>query len=117
MYYYYTPGEEDAILFTGDTLFTGGAGKFFEGNGMDMYRVIQKLYKEVSDGTWVYPGHEYTLSNLDFGSFMEPDNEALKVMPQKDIWRLTDTRHDWNRSRNFDLKNFRRSLRHGHPNS
>lgn len=52
-------------IFTGDTLFLGGCGKFFEGTAQDMY---QSLYERIDtallDTTFIFPGHEYTRNNL-----------------------------------------------------
>ena len=49
-------------VFTGDTLFIGGCGKFFEGNALDMYNSLKKL-KALHDDTVIYPGHEYARKN------------------------------------------------------
>lgn len=54
--YYATEGEEK-VVFTGDTLFVGGAGKFFEGTPEDMQLSMDKLGNLPHD-TLVYCGHE-----------------------------------------------------------
>lgn len=69
--------EADISLFTGDTLFIAGAGKFFEGNGEQMYNNLVKIIGSFPDHTKVYCGHEYTLSNLKFAKHVEPQNEAI----------------------------------------
>lgn len=66
---YYTPG----IAFTGDTLFTGGCGKIFEGTIDQMFASLMSL-KALDDDTLIYCGHEYTASNLKFAQIVEPDN-------------------------------------------
>ncbi|KAF2359928.1 Hydroxyacylglutathione hydrolase [Trinorchestia longiramus] len=65
-------------VFTGDTLFLGGCGKFFEGNAEQMHTALVKVLGELPDHTDVYCGHEYAISNLKFGLHVEPDNPALK---------------------------------------
>ncbi len=63
-------------LFCGDTLFSGGCGRIFEGTPDQMWQSIQKLMALPED-TLVFPAHEYTLSNLDFALKVEPENQAL----------------------------------------
>jgi hydroxyacylglutathione hydrolase len=65
-------------LFTGDTLFSGGCGKFFEGDATDMYRALYQVIGALPDETRIWCGHEYTLKNLEFALTVEPSNEALK---------------------------------------
>ncbi|MFT3741830.1 MAG: hydroxyacylglutathione hydrolase [Gammaproteobacteria bacterium] len=69
---YYGAGR----LFSGDTLFTGGCGRVFEGTPTQMYHSLQKLAQLPSD-TLVYCGHEYTLQNLQFAQRVEPHNSAI----------------------------------------
>jgi len=64
-------------VFTGDTLFIAGCGRFFEGTPQEMHAALSRLY-ELPDDTLVYNGHEYTKTNAKFGLTIEPDNEALK---------------------------------------
>ena len=45
-------------LFTGDTLFSGGCGRFFEGNAYDFYQVIMNLKALLPDTTLIWGGHE-----------------------------------------------------------
>lgn len=52
-------------LFPGDTLFVGGCGRFFEGDGRDMLRNMDR-FATLPPSTLVYPAHEYTESNLKF---------------------------------------------------
>lgn len=67
----------DDWLFCGDTLFTGGCGKIFEGTIEQMYRSLTQL-AGLGDDLLVYCGHEYTAANLAFAQLLEPDNAALK---------------------------------------
>ena len=64
-------------LFTGDALFAGGCGRFFEGTGEDAYRALYKNLGQLPDETHVYCGHEYTLRNLEFAAQIEPSNAAV----------------------------------------
>jgi len=63
-------------LFTGDTLFIGGVGHFFEGTAAEMLKNFKKM-KGFSKETKVFPGHEYASSNYQFAVFIEPENEGL----------------------------------------
>lgn len=64
-------------LFCGDTLFSCGCGKIFEGSPSQMYASLQKL-KQLPLDTLIYCGHEYTLSNIDFAETIDPENKILK---------------------------------------
>ncbi|VDM69219.1 unnamed protein product [Strongylus vulgaris] len=78
-YYVSHPGDDNRILLTGDTLFIAGCGKFFEGNGAEMHHNLNEVLGKLPDETQVYPGHEYTLSNLKFAQHIEPSNEHVKT--------------------------------------
>lgn len=65
------------VVFTGDCLFVGGAGKFFEGTGQDMYQSLYQKLGVLPPETLVYCGHEYTLSNYIFALSAEPENVRL----------------------------------------
>lgn len=60
-------------LFCGDTLFSGGCGRLFEGTPEQMTGSLAKL-AALPEQTQVYCGHEYTLSNLKFSLAVEPEN-------------------------------------------
>lgn len=66
----------NSILFCGDTLFSGGCGRIFEGTPEQMLSSLKKLAK-LPPSTSVYCTHEYTLSNLAFACEVEPSNEDL----------------------------------------
>jgi hydroxyacylglutathione hydrolase len=66
------------LLFTGDTLFLGGMGAFFEGTAPTIMLTIEKLLSLPED-TLVFPGHEYADTTLRFGLLMEPTNEELRA--------------------------------------
>eukprot|EP00124_Ichthyophonus_hoferi_P001647 Ihof_evm8s91 gene=Ihof_evmTU8s91 len=67
-----------SAVFTGDTMFVAGCGNFNAGTPQQMYTaLVEKICRLPSD-TQVYVGHEYTTTNLEFASLVEPNNEAIK---------------------------------------
>ena len=64
-------------IFTGDTLFSLGCGKIFEGTYEQMFNSL-KLIKTLPKDTEIYCGHEYTLHNSNFCKKHDPDNLQLK---------------------------------------
>ena len=66
----------DRVVFTGDTLFSGGCGRVFEGNMQQMLDALNR-FAALPDNTEVYCGHEYTLNNLGFARTVLPDDPAL----------------------------------------
>lgn len=79
---YFATDQEKSVVFTGDTLFIGGCGKFFEGTSQEMLRSLGKI-KELPGNCEVYCGHEYTISNLQWAIQVDVNNEPMK---QKLIW-------------------------------
>lgn len=67
----------DGKLFCGDTLFSAGCGRLFEGTADQMFHSLQKL-SALPDETEVYCAHEYTSSNLAFALVAEQDNPHLQ---------------------------------------
>jgi len=65
------------VVFCGDTLFSGGCGRVFEGTYEQMHLALQKL-AQLPNETAIYCTHEYTLANLNFAKEIEPKNEALE---------------------------------------
>ena len=65
-------------LFCGDTLFSLGCGRLFEGNASDMQKALDKLAALPVD-TQVYCAHEYTQANCRFALAVEPENAALQA--------------------------------------
>lgn len=70
------PDSTDPILFCGDTLFSAGCGRLFEGTAAQMLASMD-LLSRLPGSTQVCCAHEYTLSNLRFARCVEPDNQAL----------------------------------------
>ena len=79
--YWSQPHEQDPILFCGDTLFSGGCGRIFEGTPAQMLKAMDTL-SALPGNTRVCCAHEYTLSNLKFALAVEPQNMALKSHAQ-----------------------------------
>jgi len=77
-------------LFCGDTLFSIGCGKIFEGTAAQMYRSLNKI-SQLDDATQIYCGHEYTLANLKFAEMADPGNVHLHSKLAKVIQTLQDT--------------------------
>lgn len=76
--YYVTGKDEDVpAVFTGDTLFVAGCGKFFEGTAEQMYQSLCVTLGALPKPTKVYCGHEYTVKNLQFALTIEPNNERI----------------------------------------
>lgn len=74
---YFAPEWEGApLLFCGDTLFSGGCGRLFEGTPAQMLASLSAL-AALPGNTRVCCTHEYTLGNLKFARVVEPDNAAL----------------------------------------
>ena len=63
-------------LFCGDTLFSGGCGRVFDGTIEELHHSIV-LLKNLPKDTKVYCGHEYTLQNLKFATSVDPKNETI----------------------------------------
>jgi hydroxyacylglutathione hydrolase len=84
-YYCASPGPLDdgaPLLFCGDTLFSGGCGRLFEGTAQQMFGSLAKL-AALPGGTRVCCTHEYTLSNLKFATAVEPSNTQLNHYRQQ----------------------------------
>lgn len=69
--------KKERVVFTGDTLFSLGCGRVFEGTYKQMFQSLNKL-KNLPDETKVYCGHEYTFKNLEFCLKFNPNNDFLK---------------------------------------
>ena len=73
---FYSFNDGEPILFCGDTLFSGGCGRVFEGTFDQMFIALKKISKYPSE-TKIFCGHEYTLSNLKFALAVDENNEDL----------------------------------------
>ena len=61
------------LLFCGDTLFTAGCGRLFEGTPEQMHASLERI-RRLPPETAIHCAHEYTLANLAFAAVAEPDN-------------------------------------------
>uniref|UniRef100_A0A915PUU1 hydroxyacylglutathione hydrolase n=1 Tax=Setaria digitata TaxID=48799 RepID=A0A915PUU1_9BILA len=81
--YYVTDRSDDRVVFTGDTLFVAGCGRFFEGTATEMDSALNDKLSSLPNDTKVYCGHEYTVDNLKFALSVEPKNDEIK---KKLVW-------------------------------
>jgi hydroxyacylglutathione hydrolase len=79
---FYTEDAAEPMLFCGDTLFSAGCGRMFEGNPRQFLASLQRL-NQLPETTRVYCAHEYTEANLNFASAVEPDNKAVQQRLQQ----------------------------------
>ena len=73
---YFHSSDKGSYLFCGDTLFSGGCGRLFEGTAEDMFSSLNKFIS-LPDETLVFCAHEYTQSNLKFALSVNPNNLDL----------------------------------------
>ncbi len=73
---YFGEKKREKILFCGDTVFSAGCGRIFEGTPEMFYASLQKILL-LPDETKLYCGHEYTLANLHFAHKIEPENDFI----------------------------------------
>ena len=66
----------EPYLFCGDTLFSGGCGRLFEGTAQQMFSSLQRL-SALPDNTLICCAHEYTLSNMTFAHHIMPENALI----------------------------------------
>jgi hydroxyacylglutathione hydrolase len=69
---------EIKALFCGDTLFSLGCGRLFEGTATEMWASLTTL-RNLPDDTLIYCGHEYTEANSKFALAVDKNNDALKI--------------------------------------
>lgn len=77
-YWFADPG----VAFVGDTLFSLGCGRLFEGSAETMWNSLSKI-AALPPETAIYCGHEYTLSNAEFALTIEPGNAALQARAEE----------------------------------
>jgi len=73
----------EGVLFCGDTLFAGGCGRVFSGTFEQLSASLQRIAELPAD-TRLYCAHEYTLANLGFAAWVEPDSTALHARLERD---------------------------------
>lgn len=84
--------REEKALFPGDTLFSAGCGRLFEGTPAQMFASLKKI-KDLPSDTQIFFGHEYTLRNLEFvlQEDRRPEVMAYKTQVEEKIARGEDT--------------------------
>lgn len=65
-------------VFCGDTLFSGGCGRAFDGSVEDLRASLARL-DTLPENTLLYPAHEYTAANLRFAAVLEPQNREIQA--------------------------------------
>jgi len=111
-------------LFCGDTLFTAGCGRLFEGTPEQMHASLKKLMA-LPDDTKVYCGHEYTENNLRFAMTVEPKNyklvsrfervHALRARGQSTVPSTMEEEKHTNPFLRWDSKEIQANLKAGAP--
>lgn len=79
---YYSDAEKQ--LFCGDTLFACGCGRVFDGTLKGLHNALQTI-KQLPKETLIYCAHEYTLDNIGFAKWVEPDNADLLAREKADM--------------------------------
>ena len=69
--------KEEDLIFCGDTLFSLGCGRLFEGTPAQMVKSLLKI-RSLPNNTKIYCAHEYTLNNANFALSLDPKNLKLK---------------------------------------
>ncbi|BGP39840.1 Cytoplasmic glyoxalase II [Rhodotorula kratochvilovae] len=81
-YFVEDKAKNERAVFTGDTLFISGCGRFFEGEPHEMHVALNEKLASLPNDTKVYCGHEYTKSNVAFSSKVDPENPAIQKLVQ-----------------------------------
>ena len=74
--------KKENLIFCGDTLFSLGCGRLFEGTPLQMVQSLLKI-RSLPDNTKIYCAHEYTLNNANFALSLDPSNKKLKAKVQE----------------------------------
>jgi hydroxyacylglutathione hydrolase len=77
--YVATLADSREALFCGDSLFSGGCGRLFEGTAQQLLRVMTTYKDELGLDSLICCAHEYTISNLLFARAVEPNNDETKA--------------------------------------
>lgn len=76
--FFHAPANAAPLVFCGDTLFSAGCGRLFEGTAEQMHKSLSRL-ASLPSNTRVCCAHEYTLANLKFAHEVEPHNADVSV--------------------------------------
>jgi hydroxyacylglutathione hydrolase len=117
--------KKEKYLFTGDTLFSFGCGRLFEGSYLDMVNSLKKIKKLPID-TKIFFGHEYTSNNLIFSENLTQNNKALKANYEKFLKDLNkkkfstpstlEVENKFNIFLQFDNEKFKKEINLNHLN-
>ena len=86
---YLVGANNKEYLFCGDTLFAAGCGRVFTEDYNLMLNSLNKI-KLLNDNIEIYPGHEYTLNNLKFAEFIEPENIDITSRIKMEAAKIKD---------------------------
>ena len=75
--------QNNKRLFCGDTMFAGGCGRVFDGTMKQLHDSLKKI-AQLPEDTLVYCTHEYTLDNLGFAKWVEPDSDDVTAREEAD---------------------------------
>ncbi len=89
---FYTDDAEQPVLFCGDTLFSVGCGRVFSGTHEQLHDALMR-FASLPDDTLAYCAHEYTLDNIGFAEWVEPNNALLHERKEQ-AHRQLDTGKD-----------------------
>ncbi len=84
---YFGQGAEQPVLLCGDTLFSVGCGRVFSGTHQQLHDSLTRI-ADLPPETLVYCAHEYTLDNIGFAKWVEPENERLLGREQQAFEQL-----------------------------
>lgn len=79
-FFFEDKSKDQRGVFTGDTLFVGGCGRFFEGTAAEMDTALNKTLGSLPADTVVYDGHNYSQGNIKFALHIDPNNQAIKKL-------------------------------------
>ena len=79
---YLLQADGQTRLFCGDTLFSAGCGRVFDGTPTQLFASLQRINR-LPENTLLYPAHEYTAANLRFAAHIEPDNPHIIAAQQR----------------------------------
>jgi hydroxyacylglutathione hydrolase len=89
---YYAEHGDERVLFCGDTMFSVGCGRVFSGTHEQLHDSLMRI-AELPGDTLAYCAHEYTLDNIGFAKWVEPDNQALLERERQSHEQLAGAGH------------------------
>lgn len=74
---YHATINDEPVLFCGDTVFSAGCGRVFDGTHQQLNQSLQKI-NQLAANTQLFSAHEFTMNNLHFSQMVEPNNVAIQ---------------------------------------